>query len=117
MGTTVSKEAREAESVRRSNIFPLLMQRVRQLQEVEYASMTVGLPFQSSMSMSIRVPGWDSIPKTKGGGPSVSYVTDDYFNTTGARILRGRAFTAADRKGSEAVAIVSQTMAKTFIHR
>ncbi|MEO7997662.1 MAG: FtsX-like permease family protein, partial [Gemmatimonadaceae bacterium] len=70
--------------------------------------------FQASMSMSIRVPGWDSIPRTKGGSPNVSYVSDDYFNTTGARILSGRAFTEADGKGSEPVAIVSQTMATTL---
>lgn len=108
------KRLQDAESIRRDAVYPLLMQRLRQLPEVAFASMTVGLPFQMSMAYSIRVPGWDSIPKTKGGSPTVSFVSDDYFKTTGARILRGRAFTDGDRKGSESVAIVSQTMAQVL---
>lgn len=111
-GPTLSKEARALESQRQATIYPLLLARIRQLREVEYASMTVGLPFQSMMSTDMRVPGWDSLPKIKSGSPTVSYIADDYFSTVGARILRGRAFTAADHKGSESVAIVSQTMAK-----
>ena len=60
------------------------------------------------------MPGWDSIPALKGGGPFVSAVTGDYFETVGTRVLRGRGFTAADRAGSEPVALVSATMAKTL---
>lgn len=112
LGPNRSKEARELEATRQGTTYALLLARVRQLREVESASMTVGLPFQSVMSTDMRVPGWDSLPKIKSGSPSVSYIADDYFRTIGARILRGRAFTAADRKGSESVAIISQTMAK-----
>jgi hypothetical protein len=62
----------------------------------------------------LRIQGWDSIPQFKAPGPSISAVAQDYFETVGTRLLEGRAFTAADRAGSEAVTIVSRAMAQTF---
>ena len=59
------------------------------------------------------MPGLDEVPRLKTGGPSLSAVGDDYFATVGTPILRGRAFGPEDRAGSEAVAIVSDTMART----
>lgn len=114
LSPAMSKEMRVAEANRREGVIPQMLERMRALPEVESVSMTVGLPFNAAMSMGVRVPGLDSIPKTKGGSPTVSYITDDYFKTIGARILRGTAFTGADRKGGEPVAIVSETMAKTL---
>lgn len=110
--TNATQEMRDEEAARIENIYVELLERLRHSPGIEHASLTIGLPFQASMSYLIRVPGWDSLPKTKSGNPSVSFVSDDYFNTTGAHILRGRAFTASDRSGSEPVAIISETMAK-----
>ena len=41
-------------------------------------------------------------------------VSPGYFATLGTRILRGRDFTGADREGTPLVAIVSETMARTY---
>lgn len=41
-------------------------------------------------------------------------VGPDYFRTIGIPILRGREFTPADRKGSQAVVIVNETFARTI---
>ncbi len=41
-------------------------------------------------------------------------VTPDYFDALGIRILKGRAFTDADRLDAEPVVIVNQTMARRF---
>ena len=72
------------------------------------------LPFLSSgLNMQVKVPGLDEVPRLKTGGPSLSAVGADYFTTVGTPILRGRAFGPEDRAGSEAVAIVSDTMART----
>ncbi|MCY3019830.1 MAG: ABC transporter permease, partial [Planctomycetota bacterium] len=49
-----------------------------------------------------------------GAGPWVAAVTPDFFATTGTALLRGRLFTAADRAGSERVAIVNEAMTRTL---
>src|SRR5262249_42573341 len=41
-------------------------------------------------------------------------VSAAYFNTVGARITQGRAFTEADREGAPSVAIVSQSLECTL---
>lgn len=102
------------EVARRTAVLRELMARARTVPSVEAASLTIGLSFQSSYGLELRVPGWDSIPTLAGGGANISAVSDGYFATVGTRILSGRVFTPADREGSEPVAIVSQTMASTL---
>jgi len=87
------------------------MEQLQSLAEIEAAALAIGVPFQSSLSVSLRVAGRDSIPRMPAGGPYLSAVTSGYFMTVGTRLLRGRGFTPADRADSEPVAIVNETMA------
>jgi predicted permease len=87
---------------------------VRTLPGVERAGVVVGTPFQSSMSIALRVPGRDSIPALPGGGPYIRAISDGYFATAGTRVLRGRDFTAADVSSAARVTIVNETMARTL---
>jgi predicted permease len=105
---------RRLEQVRRANFYPEAVARLRARADVEQASLSVGVPFGVVFGEDIRVPGRDSLPQLKGGGPYLSAVSDGFFETVGARIVRGRTFTAADRKGSPAVAIINETMAHTL---
>jgi predicted permease len=109
-----SAELRTEERRRQDAVYPALLERIRHLPDVEHAAVTIGAPFYSSFGVSLKVPGWDTIPTIKSGPPTISAVSADYFATTGAPILQGRAFTEADGEGSETVAIVSQTMARTL---
>jgi predicted permease len=111
--TITDSTARAVEIARRANFFPAALTRVRGLTGVERASLTVGLPFGNRFSQGMRVQGMDSTPRIGGQEPGVSAVGKDYFETVGTRILRGRAFTAADRAGSEPVVIVSALLAAT----
>ena len=86
---------------------------VRRLPGVESASLTLGLPFDSgSFTAPLAVPGLDEVPVLPGGGPYISAVAPEYFQTIGTRLLRGRDFTGADREGSEPVVVVSTTTAR-----
>ncbi|MES2180446.1 MAG: ADOP family duplicated permease [Gemmatimonadota bacterium] len=107
-------DARTRERARRGDLYPRALERFRQLPDVERASVTVGLPFNSGFSQYVRVPGWDTLPSLKGGGPYVNAVASDYFETIGNRLLSGRTFTSADRAGSEPVAIVNELMASVL---
>jgi predicted permease len=86
----------------------------RGVRGVDQAAVSVGVPFYSGFGVAIWVPGRDSIPVLQGGGPYVTAVGPGYFTTIGTPIQRGRAFDARDREGSEAVVIISETMARTL---
>jgi predicted permease len=97
------------------DIYRRLESAVQGVPGVEQAAVAIGLPLDGgSFSATVQVPGRDSIPTLPGGGPYVSTVTAGYFNTIGTRIVRGRAFSDADREGSEPVVIVNETMARTL---
>jgi predicted permease len=92
-----------------------LIDRVRQLPGVETATIASGLPGGFEVRReALTVPGNVS-PGTR------AYVTVDwnvvepgYFATLRIRLAAGRDFTAADRKGTQPVAIVSEAAARQF---
>ena len=108
-----SPDARRLERQRQMAFYDDAVARVRSLPGVERAAVVVGTPFQSSMSLErLRVPGRDSLPQLPGGGPFIRAVSNDYFATSGTRIISGREFTAADVMTGQRVAIVNETMAR-----
>lgn len=114
MGRITDPDARQRERARQSDFYLRATERIRQLPGVEHAALTIGMPFQSSFGVGLRVPGRDSLPRLPSGGPNISAVTAEYFATLGTRLLRGRVFTPQDQAGSERVAIVSDVMARTI---
>jgi putative ABC transport system permease protein len=88
-----------------------MRERVRRLPGVEGASLSIGTPFQSSWAVQLSIPGRDSIPSVRTGGPYVSAITPDYFRTMGTALRNGRVFTETDNAGSQRVVIVNETMA------
>jgi predicted permease len=86
-----------------------ILARLEALPGVEAAAATVGHPLGWGTAMSVHVPGRDSIPQLRTGGPYYQQVTPGYFAAVGTPV-RGRGFTVADRANS--VAIVNETMAR-----
>ena len=111
---SLPEDTKDRERLRRNLAYEAALERVRALPGVERAAVVVGTPFQSSNSLTLRVPGRDSLPRLPGGGPYVRAVSDDYFVTAGTRVTRGRAFTRADVTAAARVAIVNETMARTL---
>jgi predicted permease len=100
--------ARRGEALRRSLV------QLQQRRDVEGAAIAVGSPFGNAFGVDLFVPGFDSLPQLPGGGPYIAAVTSDYFSTVGTRLLRGRPFHATEGDGTEPVAIVNETMARTL---
>lgn len=91
------------------------VERLRTLPGVAGVS-TAYFPPLSGSGMSIgeiSMPGRESLPKAQ-EGPYTVPVGPDYFQTTGTPLLRGRAFTKADREGSPPVMLVNETMAALY---
>ena len=82
--------------------------------DVENASLTLSLPFGATTAAPIFVPGIDSVPLTSEGGPYVNAVSPDYFAALGTRMVKGRAFTVDDRRGSPPVAVINETAARLW---
>jgi predicted permease len=66
--------------------------------------------------------GWRSLvvagapPSTDAASPHADYnaISHDYFETVGARIVRGRGFTALDREGSSPVVLVNEQFVRRY---
>ncbi len=76
---------------------------------VEAAAAVNSIPFWSTSSTSLFVPGIDSVRKL--GRFTYQVATEDYFRTSGTRILRGRALDETDRRGALLAVVVSERMA------
>jgi len=79
---------------------------------VESAAWVSAAPFQSSSATGLYVEGIDSVRKL--GRFTYQSTTPDFFKTMNTRVLRGRAFTAQDRKGTPLVGLVSEAMGKAL---
>jgi predicted permease len=79
---------------------------------VRAAAMASSIPFWSTSSTLLIVPGIDSTSRL--GRFTYQTATADYFKTMDTRIVAGRPFTEADRAGTERVAVVSAAMAKVL---
>jgi predicted permease len=96
-------------------LYRRLTDALRGLPGLERVSYAVAAPLSGSgFSTALRIPGLDSIPRHPGGGPYLTATGPDYFATVGTTLLEGRDFTAAEREGSEPVAIVSASMARVL---
>ena len=106
------QEARR-EAARRNDFFQRAVEALRAIPGVEHAAVAKGLPFRFGFSQKLRVPGWDSLPiANMREHPDINAVSDDYFETVGTPLVRGRTFSSADRAGSEPVAMVNVSMAR-----
>jgi putative ABC transport system permease protein len=78
---------------------------------VEAATLINSRPFFTSTAL-LFVDGIDSVLKL--GRFDLQVTTPEYFRVMNTRIVRGRAFTAADREGTPRVSVVSQAMARVL---
>jgi predicted permease len=99
-------------AARRIEMFEQAREAALRVPGVSHASLALTAPFWSSLSGRLVVPGLDSVPTPKDGGPYMNAVTPDFFTTVGTRIVRGRAFTESDGFGAPRVVIIGANMAR-----
>ena len=89
-----------------------LLAAAQSIPEVESAAWISSVPFWTTSSVGVFVPG---VPSTRGLGlMTYQQGSTDYFRTMGTRIVRGRGFTNEDRATSPRVSVVSESMARTL---
>ena len=94
--------------------FTTLLDRARAIPGVTHASASLLLPL-TDRSWELRIQPFGATEAIE-AGPSVLFnmVSEDFFSTLGVPVLKGRAFTEADRNDAPPVAIIDETMAERF---
>jgi len=91
-----------------------LSDRVRAVPGVESAGMVRALPLATTIGdYGLDIEGFVEGPGRNAKG-DWQVVTDGAFEAMGARLTRGRWFTAADTTDAQPVAVVNETMARTY---
>jgi predicted permease len=102
------------DSARANAFYDRARERLAHVGGVASVSLGVGTPFRWSFGTQVSVPGLDSVPRLEGGGPYGNAVSNNFFTTSGTRIVRGRPFGPGDVKGASRVAVITETMARTL---
>ena len=89
-----------------------LLESVKDVRGVEYASLQESVPFAGMSSWPIFVSGIDSTSRL--GEFHFNTISADYFRTMGTRIVRGRAIQQNDIDGARPVVVVGASMANAL---
>lgn len=96
------------------NFFRLLTTNVRAVPGVESAGFLRVLPLATTIGdMGLDVEGFQESPGVNAKG-DWQIATDGSFEAMGARLLRGRWFAPTDTEQSQLVAVVNETLARTY---
>jgi predicted permease len=96
------------------DFYRTLNERVRAIPGVESAGFMRILPLATTIGdFGLDVEGFEETPGNNAKG-DWQIVSDGVFEAMGARLLRGRWFTASDTQQSQPVAVINETMARTY---
>jgi len=97
-----------------SSFFTQLLERLAVLPGVTEAGATQSLPIQEDFLVGFKIQGRP--PAAPGEDRSTNYyaVTPGYFKSMGIPLIRGRLFTDQDNSKSQRVAVINETMARTY---
>ncbi|HVS51534.1 MAG TPA: ABC transporter permease [Opitutaceae bacterium] len=107
-------EPRYPGDVPRNQFVTSALERLQALPGVRAAATADLLPMGGGASWDLWVEGRKRGAPNSWGSVQMRRISPDYFRTLGVGLLHGRAFTAADRRGSEPVAIVNESLARKF---
>ena len=110
----ISVNAGQDEGTRVANFLDQLQQRVKQLPGVESVAISNGLPFESANQPAFIIEG--QAPPEPGHEPNaILYITsNDYLQTLGITLLRGRTFSAHDTPSTTPVVLIDEVFARQY---
>jgi putative ABC transport system permease protein len=111
----ISVNAGQDEGPRVANFLDQLQQRVKQLPGVQSVSVSNGLPFEGANWPAFVIEG--QTPPGPGQEPpnAILYITsNDYLETLGITLLRGRAFSAYDTPTTTPVVLIDEVFARQY---
>ncbi|MEO7133101.1 MAG: ABC transporter permease [Vicinamibacterales bacterium] len=102
------------DEARMRRVVERVLEEARRDAGVAAVSASTGMPFgiPPALQLGIARPGADSSAELNRAAIAAIAVSPAFFQTTGVRIVEGRAFTDDDRQGGAPVIIVSQLLAR-----
>jgi putative ABC transport system permease protein len=108
-------ESQYAEIAKQRAFANTLLERMRAMPGVSAAAFSMGLPLSDTrFSLSFTVDEHPPVPPENEPSAQVRVDSDDYFETLGIPVVRGRGFRETDRAGAPMVAVINETMARRF---
>jgi putative ABC transport system permease protein len=108
-------DARYPDTARYEAFYSTLLDRVRQMPGVQSAALASSAPFAGpNTGMIFSIPEKPLAPGEPAPDADYRTVSPGYFRTMRIRLLRGRDFTAADRRGASEVAVISEVAARSY---
>ncbi|MDQ3917434.1 MAG: ABC transporter permease, partial [Acidobacteriota bacterium] len=99
----------------RLSLYEQLLARAEGVPGVEAAALASSLPpDESALWNEFSIEGRPAQPDRELPTGDYILVTPDYFRALGVPVLRGRAFTDADREGAPPVCLINQALAREF---
>lgn len=112
---TVSMDLHGYDEARAKQFFELASERVRRLPGVTSVALAERLPFSPNMhTTTIVVDGRPEVTPENGASVDTTRVAAEYFDTLGVPLVAGRGFDARDTAESMRVAVISETLARTY---
>lgn len=107
--------AESTDSTTLTNYLREITANVRSLPGVRAAAMTNARPIGGWVRfMPCLIQGWSYLPYSQRPGCFFKKVGPAYFYTVGMRLLMGRGLAESDTAGAPPVAVINETMAKTY---
>jgi len=97
-----------------SAFFAQLIEKTSVLPGVVAAGVTQSLPIQGDFLLGFSIQGRPPAPLGEDKSTNYYAVTPDYFKAMGIPLIRGRLFTEQDNKNTPRVALINETMARTY---
>lgn len=97
-----------------ANFYGELIDRLKALPGVRSAGFASGLPPRLTLGVPFRIVGEAGDPGDDNRFAEYHEVSEDYFETMGIGLIRGRVFTRADGENAAGVVIVNETLARQF---
>ncbi|HET7291944.1 MAG TPA: ABC transporter permease [Vicinamibacteria bacterium] len=104
--------AQGMDAARGQEFYRQAVERVRELPMVRAASLASTPLMGGFLSRTVFPEGVDTSDRRGGRLTNLNQVDPGFFEASGIPVVRGRAFTEADREGGPMVAVVNQTMAQ-----
>jgi predicted permease len=114
MLTAPYKDAATVEGLEQWQAWDRVLEELRSVPGVQSAAGTTAVPFQSP-AVTVRVQLPEDTSDTWRDGIAAYAITPDYLATVGTRLLAGRGFARLDGPGTERVALVNDSFARTHL--